>query len=125
MNVKKVLAAAAVLLVVVGSSTAHAGKRLTTGPSGISDLVECTLVNVSESKTLTVSIVIRNAAGAVTTQFPNISVPPLNRRGLTSIGAHQWCEFVVESGGSAKDLRASMVVYDGGVIAASDQAREK
>jgi hypothetical protein len=124
MNVEKVLSAAAVLLVVVGSSTAHAGKRLTTAPSGISELVECTLVNVSETKTLSVSI-IRNAAGQVTTQSPNTSVPPLNRRGLISTGAHLWCEFVVDAGGSAKDLRASMVVYDEGAIAASDQAREK
>jgi hypothetical protein len=44
---------------------------------------------------------------------------------VTSTGGNLWCEFVVESGGSAKDLRASMVVYDEGAIAASDQAREK
>jgi hypothetical protein len=49
----RTIAMLAILVMLVGASTAHVGKQLTTGLSGGPiDSVECKAVNVSETKTI-------------------------------------------------------------------------
>lgn len=116
----------AAMVVLVAASTAHAGKRLTTSSSGLSDSVDCTIVNVSDTKTITVDIKVRNqTAGGVISSFLGVILPPFGGRLDDGIGPDLWCEFVVVEGGAAKDLRASMVVYEGGVVTTIEPAREK
>lgn len=118
-----VLAAAIMLLC---ASTVHAGKRLTTGQSGSSAGIQCSAVNVSETKTLEVHVAVRNASGVVVSQGDH-ALGPLTRAVRGVVGAELWCEFIVLSGGSAKDVRASMVVSDPDLstVAAIEPAREK
>ena len=117
----------AVMVVLVGASTAHAGKRLTTGSSGLSTRVECTVVNVSDQKTITVDIIVRTGSGGVATQALGIVLPPLTTILVVNTATDRRCEFVVVSGGSAKHLRGSMVVYDPdtSTVATIEHAREK
>ena len=55
----------------------------------------------------------------------NAAIPPLARASDAFAGSYLWCEFLVVSGGSAKDLRANMVGYDGAVVVATEPARDK
>jgi len=114
------------VIALLDASTAHAGKRLTTGPSGFSAGVQCSVVNTSESKTLVVRVIVRNSAGiAVSQSDQNLS--PLTTSASGVAGSGLWCEFVVLSGGSAKDVRATLVVYDPDLstVGAIEPAREK
>lgn len=124
MNMKGIVVFAA-MAVLVGASTAHAGKRLTTGISGGTSSVQCGVVNVSETKSITVSILVHNSAGAVVASLVNAVIPPLARASDSFAGSYLWCEFLVVAGGSAKDLRANMVAYDGAVVVATETARDK
>lgn len=115
----------ALLLTLLVAAPAHAGKRLATALSGLSAGGECNVVNVSDAP-ITVQITMRGVGGQVVSQ----ARPTLNAGQGTFLrvtGGDRWCEFVVISGGSAKDLRASMVVYDPdlGTVAAIETAREK
>ncbi|HYC00595.1 MAG TPA: hypothetical protein VEC57_15785 [Candidatus Limnocylindrales bacterium] len=115
---------AVVTLVLGNSDTANAGKRLTTGSSGLADGVECTVINVSEDKPAIVEIKVRNAFGFVVAQQPAQEILP-GSRGLLAFNATDlWCEFVVISG-SSKQLRASSVMYDGSLMVNTEVAREK
>jgi hypothetical protein len=124
MNTKRIVVFAAIA-VLVGASTAHAGKRLTTGISGATSSAQCGVVNVSATKSITVSILVHNAAGAVVASLLNAVIPPLARASDSFAGSYLWCEFLVVAGGSVKDLRANMVAYDGAVAALSEPARDK
>jgi hypothetical protein len=112
------------IVVLFGAAAAHAGKRLTTGSSGGSSVLECTVVNVSDTKTITVAMRARSISGAVVSEAPGVVLPPLQGELIFGAG-DQWCEFVVVSGGSAKDLRASAVMYEAGNVVGSEPAREK
>jgi hypothetical protein len=117
------LSVLAALIPLVGASTAHAGKRLTTGASGVSHSVECTVVNASETKTIGVRVNARTVNSVLATQ--DFVIPPLASRLVSAAGGDRWCEFIVLEGGSARDLRASMLVLVGGSVTAIDPAREK
>jgi hypothetical protein len=123
-NTKWIVASAA-MIILVGASTAHAGKRLTTGISGNTTSVQCGVVNVSETKTITVTIRVHDSTGAVVDSLINAELGPLARATESSAGSYRWCEFLVVSGGSSKDLRANMVGYDGAVVVGIEAARDK
>ncbi|HYC55551.1 MAG TPA: hypothetical protein VEL28_11515 [Candidatus Binatia bacterium] len=109
-------------LILSGAAAAHAGKRVTTGSSGLTEMVECTVINVSETKPVIVDIRVRNAFGGVVTQLPAQNIPPLSR-GLVAFSATDlWCEFVVISG-STKQLRANSVMYENGAVIGTEAAR--
>lgn len=113
------------LTMCLGAPMAHAGKRLTTALSGLSAGGECNAVNVSD-KPLTVQIAMRTTTGQAVSQGEHVLSPGQGTFRRVTGGDH-WCEFVVTSGGSAKDLRATMVIYDPdlGTVAATEPAREK
>lgn len=122
----KGIIALATMVVLASFSTAHAGKRLTTSSSAGSDGVECTVVNVSDTKTITVDVNVRaQFAGAVVASFAGVVLAPKGGTTLLNGGPGRWCEFVVVSGGSTKDLRANMVVFDSGAVAGIEAARDK
>ena len=123
----KRLVVLAAIVVLFGSAPAHAGGRLTTGSSGGSE-VECAVVNISETKTITVAIKSRRI-GSSTPIDEDLSAVLLPLRGNFGVDGggftDVWCEFLVVSGGSAKDLRGSMLMYDGTTFVGTEPAREK
>ena len=115
---------ALVTLILSLPASAHAGKRLTTGSSGLTDSIECTVINVSETAPVTVNIRVRNAFGGLVTQIPALEIPPGSRGLLAANGTDMWCEFIALSG-STKNLRANMAMYDNGSLAGTEAARGK
>jgi hypothetical protein len=111
MKVKGQMALAA-LLALVGASTAHA-KSLTTSASGVTFGIECTAVNVSKTKTITLNFIVRGRLGGELGRIDDHVLPPLTGHLLGSNGSDRFCEFEIVSG-PAKDLRASMIVFDPG-----------
>jgi hypothetical protein len=121
-----VVLAATASFIISGAVAAHAGKRLTTGVSGTSDDVECAAVNVSQTDSITLDIrIYAGSAGAVVNQMLGVTLDPGTRTLVSSGGgSDRWCEFVILSG-SAKDLRASSIMYEGGNVVNTEPARDK
>jgi hypothetical protein len=120
-----VLVAVTVSFILSSAVVAHAGKRLTTGASGLSSNVECTVLNVSETKDITVITKIHNGAGVLLSQSGEVTLGPGVRTFSGHAASDLWCEFLIVSG-STKDVRGSMVIYEGsGNVVATEVAREK
>ena len=120
---QQLLLAAAVALISSSAGTVYADKRLTTGSSGIGGSVQCVAVNVSETKTVMLTIKVRNASGVALAAFP-FTLGPLQRGDVGVDESSIWCEFVLTEG-SPKDVRANSIMTSASGALNMEVAREK